>query len=131
MKEVADAPRCQHVQDPPGFSISTTLGVDGWRAHEAGTIREGERRASADARIDCILVDVNLPDGDGIDLVAALRTRPHLANTPIIVLTGTADRATKARAFIAGADGYIVKPVPGPLLIARVRGATRQRSHRG
>lgn len=113
--------------------ISTTLASHGWRVHEATTVKEAERLASAATRVDCILVDLILPDGDGIDLVGELRTRPHLDDTPIIVLTGTADRKTKARAFTAGADDYIVEPISGPQLAARVRGAMRpeSRSHPG
>jgi diguanylate cyclase (GGDEF)-like protein/PAS domain S-box-containing protein len=108
--------------------ISTSLATHGWRVHEAATAQEGQRLASAAAHVDCILIDVNLPDGDGIDLVAVLRARPHLVSTPIVVLTGTADRQTKARAFTAGADDYIVKPISGPQLAARVRGAMHAES---
>ena len=66
--------------------VSTTLATGGWRVHEAATAAQGVRLASAAARVDCILVDVNLPDGDGIEVVAALRTHPHLVSTPIVVL---------------------------------------------
>jgi DNA-binding response OmpR family regulator len=100
--------------------------------HEAGTVGEAERLASTALRVDCFVIDLTLPDGDGIALVAALRTRPHFASTPIIVLTpGTADRETKARAFTAGADDYIVKPISGPQLAVRVSGAMHQRSNAG
>jgi predicted signal transduction protein with EAL and GGDEF domain/CheY-like chemotaxis protein len=111
--------------------VSTTLTAHGWRVHEAGTVEEAERLASTASRVDCFVIDLTLPDGDGIALVAALRTRPHFASTPIIVLTGTADRETKARAFTAGADDYIVKPISGPQLAVRVSGAMHQSSNAG
>jgi len=74
---------------------------------------------------DCVLVDLGLPDMDGIDVVAALRANPDLARAAIVVLTRAAARETKLAAFGVGADDYIVKPVLPLHLAARVRGAIR------
>jgi len=73
----------------------------------------------------CVIVDLCLPDADGIDVVRTLRSKPAMAGTAILVLTGTAHRETKSRAFAAGADDYLVKPIVPADLAARLHGAMR------
>jgi CheY-like chemotaxis protein len=84
--------------------------------------------ASADAiafanRIDptIVLQDLVMPGIDGLTLVQSYRHNPQTADTPVIVLSGNDDDATRARALAAGADGYLVK-LPGKAdLIACIR----------
>jgi len=68
-----------------------------------------------------ILQDINMPDINGLDLLAEYRSHPAIAEVPVIMLSGTSDAAVKADAFQRGADDYIVK-MPHPIeLIARIR----------
>lgn len=59
---------------------------------------------------DLILLDITLPDGDGMDFFAKLRSQGLIKETPVIFLTGKNDLATKTIGFSLGAEDYIVKP---------------------
>lgn len=73
-------------------------------------------------RIDpeLILMDVNLPDTDGISLTRKLKAAPHLAHIPMLMLTGEARRETLDSSTSAGAAGFIVKPFTREALVAKV-----------
>jgi CheY-like chemotaxis protein/phosphoribosyl 1,2-cyclic phosphodiesterase len=60
---------------------------------------------------DCLILDIMMPDIDGLELCRQVRAEPGLANTKIIVVSGKAYEIDRKRAFDMGADGYIVKPV--------------------
>jgi two-component system cell cycle response regulator DivK len=60
---------------------------------------------------DLILMDVNLPDVDGLEIVRRIKANPALAETPIIALTSNDRAHDQHLARIAGCDGYIAKPV--------------------
>jgi two-component system torCAD operon response regulator TorR len=77
----------------------------------------------ANQPIDLALVDVNLPDGLGFDLVQKLRARQDMA---VIYMTTRGAAADKVHGFEAGADDYIVKPVDMSELLARVRAVLRR-----
>ncbi|MEX2289069.1 MAG: EAL domain-containing protein [Mycobacteriales bacterium] len=114
------------VEDSASFRslVRRTLLPLGFDLDEAADGAEG--LALADERTpDCVIVDLNLPDVDGVDVVRALRARPALAATAIVVLTGIAQRDSKTAAFAAGADDYIVKPLMPQHLSARLRGAMK------
>lgn len=64
----------------------------------------------ADVIPKLILLDINLPDGDGFELYLEIRRNDGLAATPILFLTGRQDQSDKLRGFSLGADDYIVKP---------------------
>ena len=68
---------------------------------------------------DVILMDINLPDGTGVDCVAALA--PQLPQTQILMLTAYQDPDTTFRAITAGARGYLVKPVKAARLVEAIR----------
>ena len=61
-------------------------------------------------RPDLLLLDVNLPDGDGFDILAKLRARPEFAILPVVLLTVRTDPADIRKGLTLGADGYITKP---------------------
>jgi two-component system copper resistance phosphate regulon response regulator CusR len=97
---------------------------------EAGHVVEvAARRVTAQQLADAVsydlaLVDLNLPDGSGIALIHALRRSKRVL--PIIILTAVdADEAMIA-GLDAGADDYLVKPVVGGVLLARIRAALRR-----
>jgi CheY-like chemotaxis protein len=69
---------------------------------------------------ELILMDVNLPDMDGVALTRKLKAVPHLAHIPVLMLTGEAKRETLASSMNAGADGFIVKPFTREALVAKI-----------
>lgn len=78
-------------------------------------------------RPDLILLDMQLPDMNGIDLCRRLRAEPATRKVPIVMLTAASDAATRVAALKAGADDFLVKPVDELLLLARLRSLLRAR----
>lgn len=74
-----------------------------------------ERRAP-----DLILLDVLMPDLDGIDVLAHVRARPPSSYIPVILVTGQTERESRLRGLEAGADEFLEKPVDRAILLARV-----------
>ena len=79
---------------------------------------------AADARADLMVLDLGLPDVDGIDVLEQLRT---FSQIPVIVLTARDHQADKVRVLDAGADDYVTKPFDPEELLARIRAALRRR----
>ncbi|MFT5160249.1 MAG: CheY-like chemotaxis protein [Paracoccaceae bacterium] len=69
---------------------------------------------------DCILLDIQMPETDGVELCAMIRDIPGYRKTPIIMLTAMSDRKHIDRAFVAGATDYITKPFEAIELNARL-----------
>ena len=74
---------------------------------------------------DLVILDLGLPDLDGVDVIAGLR---GWTDVPIIVLSGRSDSADKVAALDAGADDYVTKPFGVDELLARMRAVTRRTS---
>jgi DNA-binding NarL/FixJ family response regulator len=87
-------------------------------AGEAGTVAEALARVPA-VRPDVVVVDMRLPDGDGAELCRTLRQR--LPALRVLVLTSYSDEEALRSAVRAGAAGFLLKQVRGPVLIAAVR----------
>ncbi len=77
---------------------------------------------------DLVLLDVLMPEIDGIEACARIRNNPRYSDLPIIMVTQLHDVDTLANAFIAGATDYITKPVVRVELLARVRSALKLKS---
>jgi PAS domain S-box-containing protein len=106
---------------------SQHLSAAGFRLTEASTLREALRRA-IEQRPDLVLLDVNLPDGNGMDLCRHLKSDPRLHGTMVLQISASAvGIADAVRGLEGGADGYLVEPVEGELLIAHVRSLLRLR----
>ncbi|GGH51422.1 response regulator [Frigidibacter albus] len=73
-----------------------------------GTDRSGE---AAIGRYLLILLDLNLPDMTGIDILERVKTNPHTKHLPVVILTTTDDEAEIKRCYDLGANVYITKPV--------------------
>jgi two-component system cell cycle response regulator len=84
--------------------------------------------AAVEARPDLILLDYNLPDIPGQDVLRRLRADPRTRDIPVIVLTAAQDSEVRLAAFSAGADDVIVKPAGDQVLLARVRNLMRARA---
>lgn len=102
--------------------VRATLESQGWQVHEASTAREGLADAGT-RKPDLLIVDLGLPDGDGIDLIRDVR---GWSNVPIVVLSARTDEADKIAALDAGADDYLAKPFGLGELMARVRANLRR-----
>jgi CheY-like chemotaxis protein len=80
--------------------------------------------------VDCLLLDYNLPDADGVELLRTLRGGPYDRNLGIIILTGVGSELVAAEAFRRGADDYLPKPsITKRTLREAVDRAIEQRRH--
>lgn len=96
------------------------LEADGFVVDRALDCREAWLRLRAQ-RPDIALVDIQLPDTDGLSLVRAIKAEPALAGIPLIAFTAYAMQGDEARFLAAGCDGYIAKPIDVHSFAARVR----------
>jgi two-component system KDP operon response regulator KdpE len=104
--------------------VRTALESEGCRVFEAQTGRQGLTEA-ATRKPDLVILDLGLPDLDGVEFIRDLRTWSVL---PIIVLSARTDENDKIAALDAGADDYLTKPFSVGELLARVRAALRRGS---
>lgn len=88
-----------------------------------GTVGE-----DAGSDIDVVLLDIVMPQIDGIEACAMIRNDPRHADVPIIMVTSLDDMDSLANAFVAGATDYVTKPVNRIELVARVRAALKLKS---
>ncbi|KVZ38657.1 EAL domain-containing protein [Burkholderia ubonensis] len=100
--------------------VVETLEPDGFRVEEAAAPQEGID-AFLRHRPDLVLLDVEMPGGDGFDCCRRLRTLPEGRRVPIVMLTGNDDDASIANAFDAGATDFVSKPMRWKLLGYRIR----------
>lgn len=103
--------------------IQSTLSVEGFEVQTAVTVSEANAMLRH-ALPDVLLLDLGLPDGDGAELVRALR-RQH--NLPILVISARHQESQKIQLLDAGADDYLTKPFSVAELLARIRVALRHR----
>src|SRR5688572_7175842 len=76
-----------------------------------------------------VLIDLVMPDPDGYDILRAIRSRPALRDTPVLVMTSLEGDDEPTRAFASGADDFIRKPMNAPEVIARIRAHLRIREY--
>lgn len=101
--------------------LRATLGSQGYRVLEAGNATEGLQQAAAH-QPDLILLDLGLPDLDGLEVTRRLRA---WTQTPIVVLSARGHEHDKVAALDIGADDYLTKPFGASELLARIRVALR------
>lgn len=112
------------IEDEPDIRkiLRALLEDEHYRFIEAETAARGEIEARSH-KPDLLLVDLGLPDGNGIDLIRRVRS---WSPVPIIVLSARTMEEQKIAALDAGADDYVTKPFSTPELLARVRAALRR-----
>jgi len=112
------------IEDEPQIRrfVRAALEAEGWQVHEAGTQQRGLIEAGT-RKPDLLVLDLGLPDGDGMDLIRDVR---QWSSVPIIVLSARADEGDKVAALDAGADDYLTKPFGVGELLARVRANLRR-----
>jgi two-component system KDP operon response regulator KdpE len=101
--------------------LRTALGSQGYVLHEAATARTGLVQAAA-CRPDIILLDLGLPDMDGLEVIRRVRA---WSAVPIIIISARGQESDKVAALDAGADDYLTKPFGVPELMARIRASLR------
>jgi two-component system KDP operon response regulator KdpE len=121
------APVALIVDDEPAIRrlLRTSLMAQGYWTEEATT--GAAALAAAAGRVDVILLDLGLPDLDGLDVIRRLRAN---STVPVVVLTAREDERAKVSALDLGADDYVTKPFSIAELSARVRAALRHRLQR-
>ena len=97
--------------------LRITLEAGGYRVREAENASLGLNEAAVQ-RPDAIILDLSLPDMNGLDVLRRLREWSH---TPVLILSVQGDETAKIAALDAGADDYLTKPFGGGELLARVR----------
>jgi len=107
--------------------VRLALEAEGLEVHEAETVQRGLIESGA-RRPELVVLDLGLPDGDGVDFIRDLRTWSEI---PVIVLSARSAEGDKIAALDAGADDYLVKPFGTGELLARVRAQLRRSSHHG
>lgn len=104
--------------------VSDALKEEGFTVFIEGTLKEGLTACSTRLP-DLVVVDLGLPDGDGLDLIGSFRT---FSTAPVIVLSARTDEKNKIQALDLGADDYIAKPFGMGELLACVRAQLRRRA---
>ena len=118
------SPTALLVEDEPQIRrfVRAALEAEGWQVHESATLQRGLIDAGT-RRPDLMVLDLGLPDGDGIDFLGDLR---KWSAVPVIVLSARVGEDEKIRALDAGADDYLTKPFGVGELLARVRATLRR-----
>lgn len=112
------------VEDDPALQsvLQMLFEANGYRVVATGTASGGAH----DSRLynpDVVIVDLGLPDRDGIEVIKAIRAWSAM---PIVVLSARTAETQRLGAFENGADDYVVKPFSAPELLARVRAVSRR-----
>ncbi len=114
--------------------LADNLSADGYEVIEAEDAREGRHRLETTFP-DLAIVDLGLPDGDGLDLLEHVRTADRIAgrldpDLPLLVLSGRVGELDRLRGFERGCDDYMLKPFSYHELSARVRALLRRTQRR-
>ncbi len=122
---MANAPCVLIADDEPPIRrfLRTSLAAQGFRIVEAADGRSA-LEAAAHEKPDLVILDLGLPDINGIEVLRALRAK---SDVPVIVLSVRSDEQGKVAALDLGADDYVTKPFGMDELIARIRTAMRHR----
>jgi two-component system KDP operon response regulator KdpE len=112
------------IEDDPQIRrfLRAALAADDYQFHEALTAEEGIAQAAA-RQPDLVLLDLGLPDRDGLDVIRGIRLWSQM---PIVVLSARGQEKDKIAALDLGADDYVAKPFAVGELLARIRAALRR-----
>lgn len=114
------------VDDDPIFSRIATMGLSGhYRVELARDGNEAVARARA-LQPDVIIMDVFMPNRDGLDALRELQSRPETENIPVILLSARPELPERIRPAELGAADFVAKPLPPSVLLARVQAAVQR-----
>ncbi len=121
-----DFPRILIVDDEPQIRrfLRASLQAHDYTVVEADTGKEGVRQATLQ-KPELVILDLGLPDTDGLDVITSLR---EWSKVPIIVLSVRSDESDKIEALDRGANDYVTKPFSMGELLARMRACLRQKA---
>ena len=113
------------IEDEPQIRrlIQLTLESNGFKVHQAENGEEGLSRTATD-RPEAVVLDLGLPDQDGLDVLKAIRSR---SSVPVLILSVRNSEQDVISCLNAGADDYLMKPFRQGELVARVKAAIRHR----
>ncbi|MBM4343282.1 MAG: response regulator [Deltaproteobacteria bacterium] len=116
------------VEDEPDLRtlVAHHLDLAGWQVMEAGSVRESLALARAHVP-ELVVLDIMLPDGNGIEVCRTLRADVALSATAILLLTARGSEIDRVAGLEAGADDYVVKPFSVRELVLRCRAVLRRR----
>jgi DNA-binding response OmpR family regulator len=124
------------VEDHPATRrfLADNLAADGYEPLEADCASDGERLIETKFP-DLAIIDIGLPDGDGMEMLRRVRDADRVAgrvdpDLPILLLTGRSGELDRLRGFGRGCDDYVVKPFSYQELLARIRALLRRSSRR-
>ena len=115
------------VDDDPDFRLSLDMLVqrEGWKTRAAGSVAEARELLLAEGTPDIFLVDLSLPDGDGL---AWIREEPSAAGAEVIVITGSTSVESAVQALQNGALDYLTKPIDRARLRTALMNVSRTRA---
>ncbi len=122
-------PRILLVDDDAGLRriVRDLLSQEEMELSEAGSVREAMTRLEEEPP-DLTVLDLSLPDGDGLELLWTMQAHPRWKFVPVVCLTSRAASAEVVQGLDLGADDYISKPFRERELVSRVRAVLRRRS---
>ena len=107
-------------------ALDQHLRREGFVPFLAATGKEALRTLESGAKLDGALLDLSLPDMDGLDVLRAVRANPRTRQLPILLVTARADEIDRVLGLELGADDYVPKPFSTRELIARIRAVLRR-----
>jgi two-component system cell cycle response regulator DivK len=121
MSEGEHSPAILYIEDnlPNRMLVKRILEAEGYKVLEAGTGPEGIELAKTE-QPSLILVDINLPEVDGYEVTAQLRTMEESGHVPIVALTANVMKGDREKTLEAGCSGYIQKPIDVDLLPSQI-----------
>ncbi len=111
--------------EPVVQAIRMVLEGEGFRLLTAQNGRDG-LRAVSEQKPDLVILDLILPDMDGLEICRKIRKNPDVARVPILILSGKAEEVDKVVGLAVGADDYLAKPFGDKELVARVKALLRR-----
>lgn len=102
------------------FALEAVLRSRKFECETALSAFDGLQLLERDKKIGLVLMDIMMPEMDGYEAMAQIRSREHLKTIPVIAVTANAMAGDRERCLRAGADGYISKPVDITRLVALI-----------
>lgn len=116
-----------YVEDDKNIRELTVYALGQGGIDARGCANDAEfRRACAERTPDAVLLDIMLPDADGLEILARIRRTPGLSNVPVMMLTAKDAELDKVRALDGGADDYLSKPFGMMEMVSRTRALLRR-----
>lgn len=106
--------------------VGDYLRAAGFEVDSAGSLAQGRERLGTGAPYDALVLDLMLPDGDGLDLCREVRASPRTRHLPLLMLTARGEPLDRIVGLELGADDYLPKPFEPRELLARVKALLRR-----